>query len=111
VLGQSHFSIVRAHSRLTPHCGATNLRLTAHLGLVVPEQTYIRVADDTRQWREGKVLVFDDSFDHEVWNDSDEDRIVLLINFWPPDVGESSSDAIVAHYRSATGLGETIEIE
>jgi aspartyl/asparaginyl beta-hydroxylase (cupin superfamily) len=40
-------------------------------------------------WQEGKCLVFDDSFEHEVWNKSDSERVVLLIQFWHPDLTEA----------------------
>jgi len=79
-------------SRLTPgthlkaHCGPTNTHLTCHLGLRVPEGCRIRVGGETREWREGRCLVFDDSFEHEVWHDGDAARVVLLVRFWHPDV-------------------------
>ena len=71
-----------------PHCGPTNARLTAHLGLVVPKGLTIRAAEETRGWEEGKCLVFDDSFEHEVKHEGDSERIVLMINFFHPDVPE-----------------------
>ena len=55
-----------------------------HLGLVVPPGCFIRVGPDERTWEEGKMMVFDDSFEHEVWNHSDFVRIVLFMNFWHP---------------------------
>ena len=86
VLCGAHF-----FSRLTPgthigsHCGPSNLRLRVHLGLVVPPGTRIRVGDEVREWREGECLVFDDSFEHEVWHDGDAgDRIVLICDMWHP---------------------------
>ncbi len=68
--GQVQFSILTAGGRLRPHSGATNLRLTAHLPLVVPEgnRAGIRVGGHERQWVEGQMLVFDDAFVHEAWN-------------------------------------------
>jgi len=55
-----------------------------HLGMVVPQGCYIRVGPEERTWEEGKMLVFDDSFEHEVWNHSEFVRIVLFMNFWHP---------------------------
>lgn len=78
------FSALNPHKRITPHTGPMNGIIRAHLGLVVPRGAYIRVGPDERTWEEGKLLVFDDSFEHEVWNHSDYVRIVLFINFWHP---------------------------
>jgi hypothetical protein len=78
------FSALNPHKRITPHTGPINGIIRAHLGMVVPRGAYIRVGNDERTWEEGKLLVFDDSFEHEVWNHSDHVRIVLFINFWHP---------------------------
>lgn len=66
VPGEVEFLILAPGSALKPHCGTTNRRLTLHLGVVVPAGGYIRVGNETRRWHEGKALVFDDSFEHEV---------------------------------------------
>jgi len=79
-------------SRLTPgthlraHCGPTNTHLTCHLGLRVPGGCSLRVGGETRSWEEGRCVVFDDSFEHEVWHQGDTARVVLLIRFWHPDI-------------------------
>jgi hypothetical protein len=78
------FSALNPHKRIPPHPGPMNGIIRAHLGLVVPKGAFIRVGQDERTWEEGKLLVFDDSFEHEVWNHSDFVRIVLFINFWHP---------------------------
>jgi len=65
--GQVKFSALRGGTRIWPHCGPTNTRLRAHLGLVVPPEPRLRVGDSPpRAWRRGKFIVFDDSFEHEV---------------------------------------------
>jgi len=84
--GEAIFSVIRGGTKLRAHCGPTNLRLTCHLGIVVPEGCGIKCGDETREWDEGKCLIFDDSFEHQVWNQSAEDRIVLLLNFWHPQL-------------------------
>jgi hypothetical protein len=76
------FSALNPHSHIPPHTGPMNGIIRAHLGLVVPDGCYIRVGRDERTWKEGELLIFDDSFEHEVWNHSDQVRIVLFINFW-----------------------------
>ena len=78
------FSALNPHARITHHTGPMNGIIRAHLGMVVPQGAFIRVGRDERTWQEGKLLVFDDSFEHEVWNHSDFVRIVLFINFWHP---------------------------
>ena len=79
------------------------VRLTAHLALDIPEgDVGIRVANETRRWEEGKVLVFDDSFEHEVWNNSDKERAILLINFWNPHVPPDFRTSIVQSIADGT---------
>jgi len=69
-----------------PHTGPTNCRIRAHLGLVIPPGPRIRVTNETRQWIEGKFIVFDDSFEHEVWHDGTSLRLVLIVDIWHPDL-------------------------
>ena len=82
-------SVLGSHSHIAPHCGPTNTRLVCHLGLAVPPDTALRAGSEVATWREGKCLVFDDSFEHEAWNNSDSERVVLLIQFWHPDLTEA----------------------
>lgn len=69
-----------------PHTGPWNVRLTIHLGLIVPDQCGFRVGAETREWREGRCLVFDDSFEHTAWNHGNATRLVLLADVWHPDL-------------------------
>jgi aspartyl/asparaginyl beta-hydroxylase (cupin superfamily) len=80
------FSVVKAGGKILPHCGPWNTRLTVHLGLTIPPECQIRVADETRTWVAGSALVFDDSFEHEVWNNSDQSRVILLVDVWHPQL-------------------------
>ena len=84
-------------SRLTPgahipkHCGATNTQLTAHFGIVVPEDgggVELRVCREVRRQVEGQCSVFDDSFEHEVWNRSAHVRYNVFMQFWHPALGD-----------------------
>ena len=69
------------------HYGATNLKLRCHFPLFTPEEAYLRVAADPRQWVEGKMIIFDDSYEHEAANLSDtQERVILLIDIWHPDL-------------------------
>jgi hypothetical protein len=78
------FSALNPHSRIPPHVGPMNGIVRAHLPLIVPDGCYIRVGSEERTWHEGKLLAFDDSFEHEVFNHGDGVRIVLFMNFWHP---------------------------
>lgn len=88
--GEVIFSVLSPNTRIRAHCGSTNLRLTAHLGLFIPstckEDCAIRVGEQWHTWDQGRVLVFDDSYEHEVKNLTTEYRGVLLLRFWHPDL-------------------------
>jgi beta-hydroxylase len=77
------FSSLAPGTHIQPHTGYPDGLLRCHLGLIVPEQCGLRVADEVRQWREGDCLVFDDTAEHEAWNRSDRTRVVLLLDFRP----------------------------
>src|SRR5437868_6374230 len=81
------FSIFEPGKHLPPHRGAYNGVLRLHLGLIVPEpreKIAIRVDDQVCHWEEGKVLIFDDAYEHEAWNHSDKTRVVLFVDFVKP---------------------------
>ena len=68
VSGSAYFSALTPGARLRPHCGPTNVRLRVHVGLEVEAGARLRVGNETRAWVDGGVLIFDDSFEHEVWS-------------------------------------------
>ena len=81
------FSILSPHKHILDHRGPYKGVLRYHLGLIVPEDApscRIRVGDDVRHWEEGKSMIFDDTFNHEVWNDTDETRVVLFVDVLRP---------------------------
>jgi aspartate beta-hydroxylase len=78
------FSILDAKSRIPPHVGVTNTRLIVHLPLVVPPGCGFRVGSETREWRVGQSLIFDDTIEHEAWNESEVPRAVLIFDIWNP---------------------------
>jgi aspartyl/asparaginyl beta-hydroxylase (cupin superfamily) len=92
--GQTYLSVLRGGTHIKRHFGPTNTRLRCHLGIVVPDGARIRVGEEAYEWREGQCLIFDDSFDHEVWNDSANERVVLIIDFWHPDLTSAERWAI-----------------
>ena len=89
-------------THLAPHCGFSNKRLRIHLGIQTPKDAFIRVKDRTLEWKEGKCLIFDDSFEHEVWHFGEGPRIVLLADMPHPR-------ATAEPERAATDFGRKIE--
>jgi aspartyl/asparaginyl beta-hydroxylase (cupin superfamily) len=90
------FSLLKGGARIAPHNGMFNTRLICHLPLIVPENCGFRVGNDVRQWKEGKLLIFDDTIEHEAWNESDEDRIVLIFDIWRPELSEQERSELTA---------------
>lgn len=80
------FSLLRPGAHIPPHNGLINTRLIAHLPLIVPGKCRLRVGNDTREWVPGKVWLFDDTIEHEAWNDSNETRVILLFEVNRPDI-------------------------
>lgn len=97
------FSLLKADARIPPHHGSINTRLICHLPLVVPGNGALRVGNHTRSWERGKLLIFDDSFEHEAWNDADSDRIVLIFDVWRPELTAAERDAVVALFNVVDG--------
>lgn len=90
------FSLLDAKSRIPAHTGPVNTRLVVHLALVVPPGCGFRVGGETREWHAGKAFVFDDSINHEAWNDSDLPRAVLIFDIWTPFLSEAERDLVRA---------------
>ncbi|XP_064336906.1 aspartyl/asparaginyl beta-hydroxylase isoform X2 [Camelus dromedarius] len=85
--GQIKYSVMHPGTHVWPHTGPTNCRLRMHLGLVIPKEgCKIRCANETRAWEEGKVLIFDDSFEHEVWQDAASFRLIFIVDVWHPEL-------------------------
>lgn len=100
------FSKLDAGARIEPHTGMLNTRLICHLPLVVPDNCALRVGADTRVTERGRAWAFDDSINHEAWNGSSAERVILLFDVWRPDVREDERRYIkalleaVSEYRS-----------
>ena len=90
------FSLLAPRTRIPPHTGVANTRLVCHLPLIVPPQCGFRVGETVREWRVGEAFVFDDTIEHEAWNESDELRVVLICDLWPPTLTPSEREAITA---------------
>lgn len=83
------FSSILPGTHIKPHTGPSNERLRVHLGLRYSGGGKIRIGSKWKEWKEGKVLVFDDSFEHEVIHNGPEPRTVLIIDFWHPELPEN----------------------
>lgn len=82
------FNQLDAHGKILAHCGDTNAMYRCHLGIKIPTTlptTGFRVRDEKRSWEEGKWLIFMDAYNHEAWNDSDENRIIMVIDVLRPE--------------------------
>ncbi|HEY4365745.1 MAG TPA: aspartyl/asparaginyl beta-hydroxylase domain-containing protein [Steroidobacteraceae bacterium] len=88
------FSILDAKTHIPPHTGINNTRLLVHLPLIVPPGCGFRVGAEKREWHPGKAFIFDDTIEHEAWNDSDEPRAVLILDIWNPAVTEAERDMV-----------------
>lgn len=87
-------------TRIKPHHGLLNTRLICHLPLIVPEGCALRVGAETRAWKEGRMMIFDDSVEHEAWNDSTQTRVILLFEIWRPEIPADDRAALTALFQS-----------
>ena len=94
------FSLLRPGAKIPPHTGLINTRLICHLPLVVPEKCGFRVGNDTREWAEGKTWVFDDTIEHEAWNNSDKSRYILLFDIEQPAMTREEHDAVAKLFEA-----------
>ena len=78
------FSALTPHTHIPPHSGSTNTRLLTHLPLILPGPARFRVGNVTRSWKLGEAWAFDDTIEHEAWNDADALRVILIIDIWNP---------------------------
>ncbi len=90
------FSLLKPRTRIPPHTGVSNVRLVAHLPLIIPDGCGFRVGNETRQWVPGTAWVFDDTLEHEAWNDSDQLRAILIFDVWHPYLSAAERVLITA---------------
>jgi aspartyl/asparaginyl beta-hydroxylase (cupin superfamily) len=103
IAGMIYFSCLDPKTRVTRHKGPTNMRLRCHLGVEIPEGCGIRVGEVTTTWKPGRCIVFDDSFEHEVWNLSDQRRTVLVVDVWHPDLSDDEVMLLDSFQRYSVG--------
>ena len=99
------FSLLKPHTHIPPHTGVTNTRAIIHLPLIVPVGCGFRVGGETREWREGQAFAFDDTIEHEAWNNSDDLRAVLIFDVWNPHLTVAEQDLITRYYNAADATG------
>jgi aspartate beta-hydroxylase len=90
------FSALQPKTRIPPHTGVANTRLVCHLPLIVPDGCGFRVGNETRPWREGSAWVFDDTIEHEAWNNSERPRVILIFDIWNPRLSQAERDLVMA---------------
>lgn len=87
---ESIFSVLKPKTHIPPHHGLVGGRLLVHLPLIVPEKCgALRVGNEQHAWEFGRCLVFDDTYRHEAWNNSNETRVVLIFDIWHPDLSDA----------------------
>ena len=94
------FSLLKPGQHITPHFGQSNHSLTVHLPIIVPEGGYLTVAGQKVVWQKGKTIVFDDSFEHEAINPSNEDRVVLIFSIWHPELSKAEQQDILSSFSA-----------
>jgi len=94
------FSLLRPGARIPPHSGLVNTRLICHLPLIVPPNCGFRVGNDSRVPVEGKAWLFDDTMEHEAWNDSNQPRVILLFEIWRPELTEEERGQVRSMFEA-----------
>lgn len=90
------FSLLAPKTKIPPHTGVSNTRLVCHLPLIVPPGCGFRCGGTTREWEVGESFVFDDTIEHEAWNDSDQLRVVLILDLWAPALSQSERESVAS---------------
>ena len=103
------FSALNPGGHIKPHCGTWNCRITVHLGLIIPPVCEMRVGSEIRPWTAGKCSIFDDSFEHEVWNRSGQTRFILLLDVWHPDLTDLEV-SLLEYFRDVLKLHDGSEM-
>jgi aspartyl/asparaginyl beta-hydroxylase (cupin superfamily) len=98
------FSVLQPRTRIPPHHGVANFRLVVHLPLILPGACGFRVGGETREWRYGTAWAFDDTIEHEAWNDSDAARVILICDVWSPRLSPEEQRTIAAVIAATDGF-------
>ena len=90
------FSVLAPKTHIPPHNGSTNPRRRVHLPLILPGPSRFRVGNETREWKMGEAWVFDDTIEHEAWNDADQTRVILIVDVWNPYLTAAERELVAA---------------
>jgi hypothetical protein len=88
------FSLLAPGTHIPPHMGVANTRLVCHLPIIVPPNCGFRCGETIREWKVGEAFVFDDTIEHEAWNNSEELRVVLILDIWAPALSANERRAV-----------------
>lgn len=88
------FSALQPRTHIPAHTGSSNVRLLTHLPLILPGPARFRVGNTVREWEMGQAWVFDDTIEHEAWNDADAMRVILIFDVWNPYLDEGEKRLI-----------------
>ncbi len=88
------FSLLTPGSHILPHRGVTNTRIVVHLPLLIPENAALDVGGEQHVWKVGESVAFDDTYEHEAWNRSANNRVIVLMDAWNPHLTEAEREAV-----------------
>lgn len=97
-IGDCFYSVLQPGGVVKVHFSQFNAKLICHLGLSVPEDCGIRVAGETRSWKDGEFLLFDDTYLHDTWNRSARPRLLFHTGVWHPDLTPLEIDALAGWF-------------
>ncbi len=104
------FSVLKPGTHILPHRGVTNTRLVTHLPLIIPPDCALQVGGEIHAWQEGKCVTFDDTFEHEAWNRSEQTRVVLILDSWNPDLTEVEQAAVTDLVEAIGDFNDSCEL-
>ncbi|MBE0362179.1 hypothetical protein PULV_a3987 [Pseudoalteromonas ulvae UL12] len=99
-----HFSVLKGGAIIKPHCDLWNFTINLHLAVEIPDNCELVVANEPRNWDEGRCLLFDYSYEHSAYNHSDKKRICLLMDIWHPDLSMAEREALTFLVRAVRQL-------
>lgn len=99
------FSLLKPRTRIPPHHGVSNARLLVHVPLIIPEGCGFRVGGEVRPWVPGHAWVFDDTVEHEAWNNSDQLRVILIFDIWHPSLTPAERAMMTALSNALNDFG------
>ena len=106
------FSVLKPGTHILPHYGVTNTRLVMHLPLIVPNDCALQLVNrGTHYWKQGQLVMFDDTFLHEAWNRSDSVRVILLMDCWNPHLTFVERDAVTRLAQAIGALDVALDVD